>query len=191
MTTNSSSSMMFAAAAMTSAITAFGGTLYVGGSFTQANGPANRAGFAQYTDPIQYAHGSMGAATATSVLSGQVNEAPARLPIKGVSASGTTIVLCEGAGCHSPATRLRFELNRATTVRLVLRTRVHGQLKQVATSTLRGHPGVNRVRVTGRWHGHLAAAAGPVQILVQTHRDGHWSTATTVPRTVRHTHRRG
>jgi hypothetical protein len=140
---------------------------------------------------ISYAHGSMAAATATSILSGQVNAASAPKPIKAVSASGTTIVWCQGAGCQPPATRLRFALTSATTVRLVLRTRVHGQFKQVATSTFPGHPGVNRVRIAGRWHGHLAAAAGPVQILVQTHQDGHWRTATTVPLTVRHTRQSG
>lgn len=136
---------------------------------------------------IQYVHGSVPAATATSILSGRVNETPVHTQITGISATGTTIVWCEGAGCRYPTTRLRFELNRGTTVRLVLvRTRLHGRWKQVATSTLRGHAGVNRDRIAGRWHGHLVSA-GRVQIFGQIQRDHHWTTVKTVRLTVRHT----
>jgi hypothetical protein len=94
-----------------------------------------------------------------------------------------------GTGCRYPPTRVRFELNRATTVRLVLQTRVHGHWKQVATTHLHGRPGVNRDRIAGRWHGRLVPA-GPVRILVQIQADDHWRTAKTIGLTVRHIRRR-
>lgn len=87
-----------------------------------------------------------------------------------------------------PPTRVRFELNRATTVRLVPQTRVQGHWKQVATTQLHGHPGVNRDRIAGRWHGRLVPA-GPVGILVQIQADDHWRTAKTIGLTVRHVRR--
>jgi 6-phosphogluconolactonase len=108
------------------------------------------------------------------------------LQITGISATADTIVWCHSPGCRYPATRLRFSLNRATTVRLVLRTRAHGHNTPVATTTLPGHEGVNRPRIAGRWHGHLVPT-GPVQILIQTRHDHHWRTAKTIHLTVRHT----
>jgi hypothetical protein len=106
--------------------------------------------------------------------------------IAGISATGTTIVWCDGAGCRYPATSLRFSLNRATTVRLLLRNRVHGHYKQVATTTLHGHQGLNQDRIAGRWHGHLYPT-GSVQILVQIQQNHHWTTTRTIGLTVRHT----
>lgn len=106
--------------------------------------------------------------------------------ITGISATATTIVWCHGAGCLYPATRLRFSLNRATAVRLLLRTRAHGHYTQVATTILHGHQGVNQHRIAGRWHGHLYPT-GPVQILIQIQHDHHWATAKTILLAVRHT----
>jgi hypothetical protein len=84
---------------------------------------------------------------------------------------------------------VRFELNRATAVRLVLQTRVHGRWKQVATAQLHGDPGVNRDRIAGRWHGRLVPT-GRVRILVQIQADDHWRTAKTIGLTVRHIRQR-
>jgi hypothetical protein len=114
---------------------------------------------------------------------------PVHPRITGISATGSTVVWCRGTGCRYPPTRVRFELNRATTVRLVLQTRDHGHWKQVATATLHGHPGLNRDRIAGRWHGRLVPA-GPVRILVQIQAGDDWRTAKTIGLTVRHTHQR-
>jgi hypothetical protein len=99
-----------------------------------------------------------------------------------------TIAWLDGIVAIAP-TFLRFELNRATTVRLVLQGRVHGHWKQVATTQLHGHPGVNRDRIAGRWHGR-PVPAGPVRILVQIQADDHWRTAKTIGFTVRHIRQR-
>jgi sugar lactone lactonase YvrE len=115
---------------------------------------------------------------------------PAQLRITGITVTSTTIVWCQrGAGCRYPTTRLRFALNRATTLRLLLRTRVHGHWKKVATTTLDGHRGVNSDRIAGRWHGHLFPT-GTVQILVQIQPDHYWRTAKRIGLTVRHTSQR-
>jgi hypothetical protein len=115
---------------------------------------------------------------------------PVQTQITKISATSTTIVWCHGAGCRYPATRLRFSLNRATSVRLVLRTRTRGQYRPVATRILRGHQGFNQDRIAGGWHGHLLPA-GPVQILVQIQQDHHWTTKQTIRLNVRRVHRRG
>jgi 6-phosphogluconolactonase (cycloisomerase 2 family) len=114
---------------------------------------------------------------------------PVQPRIAAISATATTIVWCHGAGCRYPATSLRFSLNHATPVRLVLRTHAHGHLQHAATTILAGHQGVNRDRIAGRWHGHLFPA-GPVQILVQIQRNHHWTTTKTIHLTVRHTNQR-
>ena len=111
---------------------------------------------------------------------------PVALQITAISATASTIMWCQGTGCRYPATGLRFTLNRATTVRLVLRTRVHGHFTPVASTTLHGDRGVNRHRIAGRWHSHLVPT-GPVQILVQIQPDHRWKTAKTISLTVRHT----
>jgi hypothetical protein len=110
---------------------------------------------------------------------------PVSLRITGISVTSTTVVWCERAGCPYPTTRLQFALNRATSVRLLLRTRVHGHWSDVATTTLHGHLGINRDRIAGRWHGHLFPT-GAVQILVQIQPDQHWRTAKTIDLTVSH-----
>lgn len=108
------------------------------------------------------------------------------LRITGIRATANTIVWCQNAGCRYPATQLRFALNRPAAVRLLLRTRAHGHWKQVATTTLRGHSGVNYDRIAGRWHGHLFPT-GAVQILAQIQTDQHWTTAKeTIELTVHH-----
>jgi sugar lactone lactonase YvrE len=114
---------------------------------------------------------------------------PAQLRITGIRATANAIVWCQSAGCRYPAARLRFALNRATAVRLLLRTRVHGHWKLVATTTLRGHSGINYHRIAGRWHGHLFPT-GAVQILAQIQPDQHWTTAKTIHLTVRHNRQR-
>jgi DNA-binding beta-propeller fold protein YncE len=111
---------------------------------------------------------------------------PVPLQITAISATASTILWCQGTGCRYPATSLRFTLNRATTVRLVLRTRVHGHFTPVASTTLHGHRDLNRNRIAGRWHSHLFPT-GPVQILVQIQPDHRWKTAKTISLTVRHT----
>ena len=111
---------------------------------------------------------------------------PVALQITAISATDQTILWCQGTGCRYPATSLRFTLNRATTVRLVLRTHGHGHFTPVASTTLHGHRDLNRDRIAGRWHGHLFPT-GPVQILVQIQPDHHWQTAKTITLTVRHT----
>ncbi len=113
-----------------------------------------------------------------------VTPPPVALQITAISATEPTILWCQD--CRYPATSLRFTLNRATTVRLVLRTRVHGHFTPVASTTLHGHRDLNRDRIAGRWHGHLFPT-GPVQILVQIQHDHHWKTAKTISLTVRHT----
>ena len=136
--------------------------------------------------------------TSTATVTTPMTTAPATPPkpptppvqprITGVSASGTTIVWCRGAGCRHPAPSLQFSLNRATTNRLVLRTRPHGHYKQVAITKLHGHQGINHDRIAGRWHGHLYPT-GPVQILVQIQHDHHWEITNTIALTVRHSRR--
>lgn len=115
---------------------------------------------------------------------------PVQPHVTGISATAPTIIWCYGTPCRYPATSLRFSLNHATTVRLVLRTHAHGHYKQAATTILHGHQGNNQDRIAGRWHGHLVPV-GPVQILVQIQHDHHWRTAKTIGLTVRHTRRQG
>jgi YVTN family beta-propeller protein len=107
------------------------------------------------------------------------------LQITGISTTRNTVVWCPGQRCHYPSARLRFGLNQPTTVRLLLRIRSHGHWKTIATTSVRGHSGANLHRIAGRWHGHLVPV-GPVEILVQTGRVGHWITARTLRLTVRH-----
>jgi hypothetical protein len=101
-----------------------------------------------------------------------------------VSVTGT-IVWCRGQGCHYPTARLRFDLNRPASIRLVLRTRSHGHWRTVATTHVNGHAGANLHRIAGRWHGRLVPK-GPVQVLVQTHQHGRWVTVKTLRLTVHH-----
>jgi hypothetical protein len=67
---------------------------------------------------------------------------PVQLQIATISATATTIVWCQAAGRKYPTTSLQFALNRATTVRLLLRTHANGRYRQVATTTLHGHQGI-------------------------------------------------
>jgi streptogramin lyase len=128
-------------------------------------------------------------ATGTAPAPAPAPTPTAQLRITGIRATANTIVWCQSAGCQYPATQLRFALNRPTAVRLLLRTRVHGHWKQVATTTLRGHSGINYDRIAGRWHGHLFPT-GAVQILAQIQPDQHWTTAKTIYLTVRHNRQR-
>jgi hypothetical protein len=51
------------------------------------------------------------------------------------------------------STSLRFDLNRSTTIRLVLLTGFHGHWRQAAITSVHGYRGDNRRRIAGRWHG--------------------------------------
>jgi DNA-binding beta-propeller fold protein YncE len=106
--------------------------------------------------------------------------------ISEISVTMKLVIWCRGHGCRYPSTALRFLLNHTATVRLALRTRAHGHWKQVATTKLKGHRGMNRHRIAGRWHG-LLVPTGPVQILVQIRRGRHWTTSKNIGLTVRHT----
>jgi DNA-binding beta-propeller fold protein YncE len=129
--------------------------------------------------------------TTTATTTPTIPPAPPMAPrITQISTTTTTVVWCHGADCAYPSTRLRFSLNRAATVRLVLRTRRQGHFQRVATTILHGHQGSNQDRLAGRWRGHLFPA-GPVQILVQIQRDQHWTTSKMIRLTVRHTHQPG
>jgi hypothetical protein len=66
---------------------------------------------------------------------------------------------------------------------LVLRVRSHGHWRQAAVATLHGHPGANRFRLAGRWHGQMLPARR-VQILVKLHTHGRWATHKTLTLTV-------
>jgi hypothetical protein len=111
--------------------------------------------------------------------------APAGAPkLSTISVTGT-IVWCRGQDCHYPTARLRLDLNLPTTLRLVLRTRSHGHWRQVATTQVKGHAGVNLHRIAGRWHG-LLVPKGPVLVLVQIQQGGRWATVKTIRLTVHH-----
>jgi hypothetical protein len=104
--------------------------------------------------------------------------------LTGISVSGS-VLWCRGKDCRYPTARLRFDLNQAATLRLVLRTRSQGHWRQVATAAVHGHGGVNRHRIAGRWHG-LLVPAGPVEILVEAQQGGRWVTVKTIHLTVHH-----
>jgi hypothetical protein len=156
---------------------------------TDTTGASDNASFTWTVNPISAP--SAPAPTTTTTTTGPTTTTPARgeapVPAKiaAVSATGSTIVWCRGTGCRYPPTHVLFELNRAAAIRLVLQTRVHGGWKQVATTQLHGHPGANRDRIAGRWHGRLVPT-GRVRILVQIRADDHWRIAKTIGLTVRH-----
>ncbi len=106
--------------------------------------------------------------------------APPRVSDIGVTT--TTIVWC--SGCSASPARLRFQLTRATPVRLVLLTHAAHGFVAVAASVLHGHAGLNEPRIVGRWHGRLVSH-GPVRIELELRSDGRWTTAGTVRLTVR------
>jgi hypothetical protein len=164
-----------------------GDTIQVTVTATNAGGSASRA---SATTGVVAAPAPTVPASTTPTTPTTPPAPPVQPRIAGISATGTAIVWCQGDGCPYPTTSLRFALNRATSVRLVLRTRPRGHWTEVATAMLHGHRGVNRARIAGRWHGHLFPT-GAVQVLVQIQRDQHWRTAKTIGLTVRHTsHRR-
>jgi hypothetical protein len=67
--------------------------------------------------------------------------------------SSRTIRWCRG--CEFPQVRLAFGLSRSAVVHLTLSTQRDGTWRQVGTATSNRHTGQNRIRVAGRWHGHL------------------------------------
>jgi len=111
--------------------------------------------------------------------------APVPVVATTVSTSTRTVTWCWTSGCDYPNTQLRFDLNQAATVRLVLRAKVHGHWRQVAMTSVHGRRGSNSYRIAGRWHGQLVPAR-PVQLLVQLESNGHWQTRKVLALVVRH-----
>lgn len=103
--------------------------------------------------------------TTTTTPTAAAPTAPAAAQITDPSTTSNSVTWCWGSGCRYPSTQLRFTLNRAVTVRLVLRAHANNGWQSVATSRLNAHAGLNHYRIAGRWHGHLVPARR-VQILV-------------------------
>ena len=114
--------------------------------------------------------------------------APTPLAISKVGLSRPDVVWCFGQGCQYPNTHIRFTLNRAAPVRLVLQASANGNWKKVTVATVSGHSGSNNRRLAGRWHGGLVPAR-KVRILVQLKLGGHWTTRKTLPLIVKHRHK--
>jgi hypothetical protein len=113
---------------------------------------------------------------------------PPLLRVTAISTTAKTVTWCRGPGCKYPSTRLLFDLNGPTTVRLVLSRHDDVGWKRVATASISGHIGLNRHRLAGRWHGALVPA-GPVRIALQVRKDDHWKTRRTLRLRVFHDHR--
>jgi hypothetical protein len=80
---------------------------------------------------------------------------------------------------------MRFSLNRAASVHLVLRTRSGKQWRQLATVNVNGHKGITTRHLAGRWKGK-AGSLRSVQLLVQLKDDKSWRTSKTLKLAVRH-----
>jgi hypothetical protein len=107
-------------------------------------------------------------------------------PIWNIATSKTTVTWCMGVpGCKYPNTQLRFNLKRASTVRIVLQAEVGGGWQQVATTTVHGRKGANKFRLAGRWHGALVPAR-TVLVLIQVKHGSQWTTSSRIVLTVRH-----
>lgn len=115
--------------------------------------------------------------------------APAVAPeglIWNIAASNSTLTWCMGAsGCKYPNTQVRFNLKRASAVRLVLEAEAGGSWRRGAATSVHGHKGANKLRLAGRWHGALVPAR-TVMVLVQVKQGSHWMTGSRVKLTVRH-----
>jgi hypothetical protein len=114
--------------------------------------------------------------------------APTPLAISNVGLSRSDVVWCFGHGCQYPNTHIRFTLNRAATVRLVLQANAKGSWKKVAVAMVSGHGGSNSRVLAGRWHGGLVPAR-KVRILVQLKAGGHFTTRKTLFVRVKHRHK--
>jgi Divergent InlB B-repeat domain len=110
------------------------------------------------------------------------------LAVTAISLTGKRLTWCWGTGCQYPNTRFIFRLNEAATLRLVLYRHDHAGWARHAIANVRGHAGLNRHRLAGRWRG-APVATGPVQIAFQIKSDGRWKTKMTLRLTVRHDHR--
>jgi hypothetical protein len=125
------------------------------------------------------------ATATTQAPSATATTAP--LSITSISLTNKTVTWCWRPGCKYPSTRLLFDLNKPTMVRLVLSRHDHAGWRRVATVSINGHDGLNRVRLAGRWDGALVPA-GPVKIALQVQTDGRWATIRTL-RLIVHDHR--
>jgi hypothetical protein len=125
--------------------------------------------------------------TATTTPTPSATATTAPLSVTSISLTTKTITWCRGPVCKYPSTWLLFDLNRPTTVRLVLSRHDHAGWHSVATASINGHDGLNRVRLAGRWNGALVPA-GPVKIALQVQTDGRWTTSRTLRLSV-HDHR--
>jgi hypothetical protein len=125
--------------------------------------------------------------TAPTTTTPSATATTAPLSVTFISLTSKTVTWCWGAVCKYPSTRLLFDLNKPTTVRLVLSRHDHAGWRRVATAAVYGHDGLNRVRLAGRWNGALVPA-GPAQIVLQVQTDGRWTTSRTL-RLIVHDHR--
>jgi hypothetical protein len=128
------------------------------------------------------------AATVTATPTPSAAATPASLSITSISLTNRTVTWCWGSGCKYPSTRMLFDLNKPTTVRLVLSRHDRDGWQRVATARIKGHAGINRPRVAGRWNGALVPA-GPVQIALQVEKNRRWTTSQTLGLIVLHDHR--
>jgi hypothetical protein len=132
-----------------------------------------------YTVTATSADGLLATASVTYVVSA------APVTATKISSTKATVTLCWGSGCGYPNTRLRFRLNRAATVRLVLAARLNGRWRQVATTSVHAQRGSNSYRIAGRWHGQLVPVR-KVRLQILLRRDGRWLTQGLVLLSVRH-----
>ncbi len=110
---------------------------------------------------------------------------PAPVTATKISISRSTVTWCRGSGCRYPDTQLRFRLNRAATVRLVLSAKLNGRWRQVGATSVHAHRGSNSYRIAGRWHGQLVPVRH-VRLKILLQRDGRWQTQKLVLLSVRH-----
>lgn len=112
-------------------------------------------------------------------------ETPAPATATKISTSTVTVTWCHGSGCGYPDTKLRFQLNHAATVRLVLSAKVDGRWRQVAATSVHAHRGSNSYRIAGRWHGQLVPVR-QVRLQLELKHDGHWQTQKLMVLSIRH-----
>jgi hypothetical protein len=130
---------------------------------------------------------------ATADVTYTVNAAPttgapsrtAPITVTKVSTTTAIVAWCRGSSCRYPDARLRFALNRAATVKLVLSAKSNGHWRRVATTTVDAHRGSNSYRIAGRWHGQLLPAR-QVRVQLQLKHGRHWQTQKLVLLSVRH-----
>lgn len=105
--------------------------------------------------------------------------------LSNVSASKTVVVACNAkrTGCEYKIAQLRFSLNRAAAVHLVLRVRDGKHWRQVAAANIQGRKGATKHHLSGRWQGK--AVPGSARLLLQLKSGKHWTTQKTLRLKVR------